>query len=652
MAQVGVTHDVMVAGHYLRLMPRGYRRRAAPVRGARISSGDYGYGDLSIWQRWHQFCWNGGMAADKWVDDAMYYYGVGLDTTITERLVLSPDLRVSVNTNLRPNDLGHARRYFTWRTKGANERRLYSYSIMPDNDGSTLYKYQDWNDTWVVEQHWGDGKKATCHATFKNEVVIGFSDGVMKHSPTPNNNSNWTNVQAPSSAGSRGITAMMKYSQRLYVAYEDRVYRYKLNKAGDKWIVDGNTVFYDAEGSSPIRSMEVHLGFLYMGSEDGHIHRTDSNNTFDIWSWDGGTSIISLRSFDGRLFVGTYEYNDDRTVGHQGIYQFTGSAVTQLKKWGQGDKASIMGQFTEYDRKLFYGAAGLWGLNVDANGVDQGGFGVACFDPIEDAHSIWSTNKDAVTYPDSSGTGRDWVVDDVIFWRGYLHASVRGFGNFRTKVRYRGTRDEEGDFDIGGPNSGYLISSNYDAGTPGLEKLWRDAVVTATIPENTSVTLHVSVDRGDTWSEVGTLVGDPAVPERREALGLSDIRSHQLMYRLTLNSTDATKSPVVTGVTFAYLPIAEPNWVWDLTLQLSNRVKLLDGSSEVVDVASIREDLANHFRAQDVVDFLDVDGADWSNAVIIWDFVDDAFIPANAVDPQEVSIRVTLLECQKADEAP
>lgn len=641
---IGVTHDIAIGGTEYRLTAGGYRRRPAPLRGARITTGDYGYSDLSIWQRWHQFCWNGGMGADKWVDDAMYYYGVGLDVTETERLTLSPDLKPSVNTDLRPNDLGKPRFFFTWQNPSGTTR-LYCVSEQDDTDGSTLYKYQDWDDTWVVEQHWGDGKRARAYAKFAGNIVIGFNDGTFKYSDTPNVNGSWTSKAAPAGAGSFGIRSMMKYNGRMYVAYKDKVYRYK-----NDFTVDGSKVFYNPSGTSPMVAMEVHLGYLYMGSQSGHIHRTDGNNSFDIWQWDGGTEIKSLRSFDGRLFVGTYEYTDDRDVGHQGIYQFTGSAVTQLKKWGQGDKASIMGHFTEYDRKLFYGAPGLWGLNVDAIGNDVGGFGVAVFDPIEDAHSIWATNKDTGTYPDDAeGLGRPWVVDDVIFWNGFLFAAVRGFGNFRTKVKYRDTLPHDGEWDIvaSGTNAGYLLSSNYDGGTPGLDKLWRDVVLTGDFPENTSATIHVSTDKGVTYTLIGTVNGDVGGGEKRVRFYLGNMRSHQLMYRLALDSTDATKSPVINGITVSYLPMPEPNWMWDISLTLTEKVVLLDRTTEVTDPKALEAQLAGWFRDQTLLDYIDMDGVSWPEGVILWDYNADYHVPSNAEDPEEWRVRLSLLEVQQ-----
>ena len=200
----------------------------------------------------------------------------------------------------------------------------------------------------------------------------------------------------------------------------------------------------------------------------------------------------------------------------------TGSAVTRLKKWGEIDRSTIIGQFTEYDRHLYYGASALWSMNKNSAGTDLGGFGVAIYDSIEDAHSIWATNKDSTTYPDASGTGADWIVDDIIYYRGRMFANVRGVGIFFTPVTYRDYITGTVQYDTtttaatGTANNGFLVSSDYDGGTPGLNKLWRMAQVEVYMDnQNVDVELQYSIDKGANWTSLGTLqrtlTGTPVV---------------------------------------------------------------------------------------------------------------------------------------------
>jgi hypothetical protein len=514
---VGTTHQVKIGDIYAQLMPGGYRQRFAPLRGARVASGDPDYNDLSVWQVWSQHCWAGGLGADKWVDDAMYDTGVGLDSTIQEQVSLSRDLSIASGGTLSANSRGWPGEFIIYR-KPNGAKRLY-YITYPDSGsgiGSQLWKYALLGNTWTLVKTFAASWQATCITSHSGELAIGFDNGRIKSAANPDNTAGWKNRNKPKGIKS-GVTSMMRFRQRLYVAYGRQVYRRKWN-----WKVDGKTAFYNPHGGGEIIAMEKHLGFLYMASRNGHIHRTDGNNTHDLWSWDGGTEVVSLRSFDGRLFIGTYEFNDDKRLGTGGIYQMTGSAVTQLKRWGELNRSTVLGKFREYDRKLFYGASALWSMNKDTSGTDYGGFGVAIYDPIEDAHSIWATNKDTTTYADTSGTGQDWIVWDTIYYRGRMHAAVEGHGLFSSTVSYRDYLTGTVNYDTtttlaaGTGNNGFLVSSDYDGGTPGLDKLWRFGSVEAFLPTtDMAVTLSYSTDRGGTWVQAGvlsrTLQGTPSV---------------------------------------------------------------------------------------------------------------------------------------------
>src|SRR3546814_4970647 len=95
----------------------------------------------------------------------------------------------------------------------------------------------------------------------------------------------------------------------------------------------------------------------------------------------------------------------------------SGSAMTQLKRWGDNTHATRIGNMLVYDRKLWYGASNLLGSTADRDG-----FGVACYDPIEDAHSIFATSGDTSTFGTGSLPFNHFIVDDQIFFGGYLFA--------------------------------------------------------------------------------------------------------------------------------------------------------------------------------------------------------------------------------------
>jgi hypothetical protein len=383
-----------------------------------------------------------------------------------------------------------------------------------------------------------------------------------------------------------------------------------------------------------------------MLSQNGHLHRTDGNNSFDIWSWDGQTNGVSLRSYDGRLFVGTYEWTDTADVGMGVLYQFTGAAVTELKRWGRVGKATSIGNMIVYNRKLYYGASSLFGV--------RGGFGVAVYDSIEDGHSIYAIQDDTTTYPDTpvaGNNGSSWLVDDLIVFGGHLFCAVRGYGVFQTTDHFK-------DVELGTSRhststiGGELISSLYDAGTPGMKKLWRKINIYIDLPLNTSFTLSYSLNGGTLWTPVATKngIGGLTGAAAPWTFYLENIRNPNFMWKIVMKTTDATVSPTLRGVVIAYLPQPEPNWMWHFTVPIADTWELLDGTTQQVgadlggNTNNLITYLASLFRDQSMVSFTDVDGSVWATdapGVLVYDI---AIVHYDIDNPREGDIRITLLE--------
>ena len=134
MAQVGTTHHLKLGTEYLVIRPNSYQKTPAPTFGARISSGDPDYNNLSIWQHWVQKCWVGGIGADEWVDDAMFDEGVGVDTTVHERVTLSRTLKRGSGANWTVgSSLAQGFRFIVY----ANV--MYCLTMGPTDGSSYLY---------------------------------------------------------------------------------------------------------------------------------------------------------------------------------------------------------------------------------------------------------------------------------------------------------------------------------------------------------------------------------------------------------------------------------------------------------------------------------------------------------------------------------
>lgn len=629
MPTVGTTHNLKFGNEYLIIRPNSYQKKAAPTFGARFSTGDPDYSNLSVWQHWVQKCWIGGMGADEWIDDAMFDNAVGIDTTVHEQARLSRTLKRGTGANW---GLGTTPTPTAYRFAIFNNV-LYCLVMTAVGVASRMYSYNVGTQAWTSVTMPGAGTFwARSISTFDGKLFLGGAGGGLSRIYWATSPGTWSLVTNPAGV-TDPVYNMRQYNGKMYCSYGPNVWRMKDNQT---W--DGTTVFYKVNansGSNYITAMEVHLGFLYMLSQNGHLHRTDGNNTFDIWSWDGQTIGVSLRSYDGKLFVGTYEFTDTVDIGYGVLYQFTGAAVTELKRWGRAGKATAMGQLVAYGRKLYYGASALFGV---ANG-----FGIAVYDAVEDAHSIWAVQDDSTSYPDTSGTGLDWAVDDVIVFGGKIFCTVRGHGVFFTEDSFKDVELGRAQYDTS-TAGGYIVSSLYDAGTPGLEKMWRKVTVYCNLPaSSTSLIMSYSIDGGLSYTATSAVVG-PSSAADQHVFYLNNVRSTRFKWKITLKSTDETKSPTLRAVVVAYLPQPEPNWLWSFTIPVADKWELMDGTTEVKDTEALISYLEGLFRSQVLVTFIDADGIQWATngpGVIIYDMT-TVYYDIDAT--READIRLTLLE--------
>ncbi len=649
MAAVGVTHHVKIGNDYFLIKPGTYRKRTAPMFGPRFTTGDPDYNNLSFWQHWVQRCWIGGFDAPEWQDEAMFDKSVGVDTSYHEVLLLARDLggsnanRVAANYNLsQESNVDHTRHFFTWAGSAAAEG-LYCLSMDSASGGANDARLFRFNGTaWVQVNSFT--RDCRSFARWNTKVYFGTSTGNLRKMTGSPGSESFADVAKP--AGKTDTPRAMRFWRgQLWVGFGDELWR--MNR-DETW--DGSTAFYTGADVTQYSGFEPHLGFLYISTSNGHILRTDGNNTFDMWSMESGTQITSIRSFDGRLFVACKDPLEGSSASEAVLYQFTGAAVTELKRLGRIGVESTFGRLRALGGKLLMGAPSLFGFET--------GFGVTMYDPVEDSYHIFASNRDNATY--AGGTEQvKWCVDDVIWFQNYLWVSVRGHGVFRTKYTVRDVQDLQATYDnttAGGvyPNGGWLESSDFDAGTPGLRKLWNAVVVDIDLPTtDTTVRLDYSIDGGDTWTTVATATKTGAAQRYQKTFRLGGaaggIYAARFKYRLVLKTTNAQYSPAVRGVSVRYLPVPDPNWIWEMTLVLSDKQTLLDGTLDTPNNTNKLAALQTAFRAQSLTTFTDVDGTQWEvggdPGVLIQSLdVSRPFLDASSKGALEGEVRIVLAE--------
>ena len=645
---VGTTHAVKIGSHHFTLRPGTYRRMPAPLFGSRFTTGDPDYNNLSLWQHWVQSCWIGGFGAEEWSDDSMFDEGIGVYAGQHEVLTLARDMSgaggsFALNSATSKNQ----RRFIVFNDQ------LYVLNI-GSSTTSILYKWNAGTQAWNLIRTFPNQVRSA--EVFNNHIVFGLGGTDLERMSTAEA---FTNIDKPDSANADTPYTMRTYRGLLYVGFGNKIWRLK-----NTWLWDGSTQFYTAEDANYLIASENHLGQLYFASQNGLILRTDGNNTFEMWRFDGGPLIASLRSFDGRLFVSVNEPLAGTTAQEAVLYQFTGAAVTELKRWGKVGSDLTTGQLRSYGGKLYMGAGGMLGMDTAT------GFGVAAYDPREDAYHLVASNRDGATY--AGGTeGINWTVDDVIVWHGWLWASVRGHGIFRTVFSYRDISRYQATYDtsiggalVGPANRGWYTSSDFDGGTPGLLKLWHAVTLDVDLPtEACSVMVEYSLDGGVSWGYCGGTqaaatiggAGSGKTGRLRAEIKLqkNGLRSARFKLRVSLHTTATNRSPMVRGVTVRYLPIPEPNALWTMTLVLSSQQELLDGTIATDDVATKLAYLRTQHRAQNLLTFTEPDGTLWARdgtaGVLIYSMEERLpHIGPSSDGTLEYEVAITLMEVVEA----
>jgi len=163
---------------------------------------------------------------------------------------------------------------------------------------------------------------------------------------------------------------------------------------------------------------------------------------------------------------------------------------------------------------------------------------------------------------------------------------------------------------------------------------------------STSFQLAYSTDDGVSWHYFGWHTGAESPGKKEWSFYLDNVRATDLKWNISMRTTDERYSPVLRGVSVAYLPQPEPNWMWSFVVPVADKWELMDGTTEVKNTNSLIAYLEGLFRTQALQVFVDIDGKQWSTGgqpgVLVYDI---NVLHYDVERPtREADVRITLLE--------
>jgi hypothetical protein len=310
---------------------------------------------------------------------------------------------------------------------------------------------------------------------------------------------------------------------------------------------DGTTFTLSKDIDEPnnpgfVWDLEVYNGRLYAAG--GHPEYVTNNNSqgflwsFDDYQWTyvydfGFTVIKSLATFDSLLFLGTI---DNR------LYVYNTASMDKLLEFTWDVSINWM---VVHDDKL---AIGLGATNS-------------------------LTGEEAVYYFDRNGFHKAFSQASVGINCLFVSRNQLLIGTTGTTVYKVSTNTYQA--------SGTLQMSYFEAGLPSMNKLWRDVTLHfESLFTGCSITIEYKTDESDaSWTNVGTA---NTVGSLTETFTFAvAFYSKKLSLRITLATSDNTKTPTLKVIDIRYVLAPDFKYMWKFKIACPDNIVWLDGTEPI-----------------------------------------------------------------------
>lgn len=561
-----IAHDPFSGRH-------SYGRDEAPAFVSKFGSGDPTYRDSSFFPHWVQMNFRNGAKQDEWDDEGRFFTSQNVDITDETKLTLSK-LLTSLELVAGSVDVT------CWAIDYSDSRK-----VMAGTSNGHIWRWdpssEAWSDMGDVTAVGGGtaGRRVNClifskigldgaRATGEGQVYAGVGTpagtGGTNAAQIYRYDGTW--ASAATFASRDAVTAMCEFNSTMYAALGGVAEIQEATNANlTTWTVSKNI---DYPGY--IWSMVVYNQRLYCGG--GHPENAPTNYQLGtLWSYDGylwsevapfnGTVIRSLCVYDNLLFIGTI---------HGQLYVYNRANIDLL--YEMPDDNAIYDMIV-YDDKLY--------MVVSYRGSDNQENSIYIFDRAgtHKAHYDAAINPLAIL-----------VYGDDLF----IGTRATGAAYKIDKTKYSLT--------------GELQSSYFNANLPNIDKVWFDVSIEMdAMPADCTVAYYYKTDdsvaswtKVDETSEEGKLLAKFSFPD--------GVYSKKLSYKITLTTTDNTKTPTIRKILTRYVVQPDFKYLWKFKVSCPDNLEWLDETSPTSPLAENTTENGTQVLVNDSTGFPDPGG--------------------------------------------
>ena len=513
MAQIGVTHPIIINGRGYLMRPGSYTRYRATDFAPRLSTGTLTHSDLDGWNVWSKIDWSGGVGQEKYESGAANRFGEGSD--IEARIAG----RVTLGGRWVASDASFiANKFIDFSGK--------VYAL-----GNSSVRAFD-----PVALTWANSKTGLAAAAVDAAILgalmmvgLGNSQDAYKFDGTT-----WTALT--------GIKAnsLCAWKGTLWRAWDNNIAgTTDLSASPPTW----STTVAVGDASSKITNLQVVGGYLVICKEDG------------IWYTGDGSTVVEFVTQRDQVYSGNGRYA--RSWGGVLWYQEQGRVKSLVLADGGGSRdrtPQIWGSLTRE----------LWNYGIPGHFTSSPRWLFVAFNSAENNYPAVLASDGASWFPCWKGASGETVYG-IYYSR---LASKLFVNNGATHYQAYNSLAQTVAQDFAA--SGEMITEWFDAGFEEINKAFKELIVKGIFTTTEIITVYYEIDDSGSWVSFGTVNANETTLPLSITSAAIVAKKIRFKFAFARDAADTSKTPKLTSATLKYLMRPETVYAHRAVLMLGD----------------------------------------------------------------------------------